>query len=58
MKILDNLLFLLKKQDKNDGLGKLGKDWENAFFLIRNQQAKSSSLLAGSIKNKPLRKIP
>lgn len=58
MKILDNLLFLLKKQDKNDSLGKLGKDWENAFFLIRNQQVKSSSLLAGSSENKDLRVTP
>lgn len=58
MKILDNLLFLLKKQDKNDSLGKLGKDWENAFFLIRNQQVKSLSLLAFSSENKDLRVTP
>ena len=49
MEILDNLPFLLKKQDKNKQLGSSGKYRERAIFSIRNQQVKSSSLLAGSI---------
>ena len=58
MEILDNLPFLLKKQDKNKQLGSSGKYRERAIFSIRNQQAKSSSLLAGSRENKDLRVMP
>ena len=58
MEILDNLPFLLKKQDKNERLGSSGKYRERAIFPICNQQVAGSSPFDGSRENKDLRVTP